>query len=87
VALTAASTALPIALTLVAKSKRDDAVALGPGSTRYAAEVDDFHGARTTGEVAWALPAILAVATAVVVFVELPRGGGAAARRPAGVAF
>jgi tetratricopeptide (TPR) repeat protein len=72
-ALTAASTALPIALTLSAKGKRDDAIALGPGSTRYASAVDDFHRARTTAEVTWIVPAVLAVATGVVVLLAMPR--------------
>jgi hypothetical protein len=64
---TAASTALPIALGVAAKSKKDDAIALGAGHTGYRSAVDDFRSARTLYEVSWVVPAVLATATVIIV--------------------
>jgi tetratricopeptide (TPR) repeat protein len=81
---TVLSTALPIGLGLVTKSKRDDATALGPGNTRYAAAIDDFHHARTAYEVSWILPAILAGATVAIVLLASGSPGSSGDARVGG---
>lgn len=68
-AVTVASCALPIAFGLDAGSKRNDALALGPGSAGYADATQRFDDARTRYQVSWAIPGALALATTVVVLV------------------
>jgi tetratricopeptide (TPR) repeat protein len=70
-AVTAASSVLPLAFGLDAKSKRDDADALGPGHTGYAAAANDFDDARSRYQISWVLPGALAAATAAIVIIQI----------------
>jgi hypothetical protein len=67
---TAASTAIPIGLGFVAKSKKDDALALGPGHTGYRAAIDEFDSARTLSRVSWVVPVVLASASVIIVLLS-----------------
>jgi hypothetical protein len=75
-AVTLASCALPLAFALDTGSKRDDANALGTGSVGYADATKRFEDARTRYEISWAVPATFAVATAVIVVVQLLTSDG-----------
>jgi hypothetical protein len=63
---TLASFALPVVFGVRAASLSDDAEALGAGHSGYAQRHDDFTTARTTYWVSFAVPAVLAAATATV---------------------
>jgi tetratricopeptide (TPR) repeat protein len=65
-AVTAVSFVLPIALYATGNRDREVASALGPGNTAYASAVDRYDTVRTAYFASSALPAALAVATAVV---------------------
>jgi hypothetical protein len=83
-ALTAASAALPIALAIHTGNERDDAEALSVTSSHYPDAVASFEDARTAYWISYALPAAIAVATAIVVVLKMPRSekaGGAWAVR------
>jgi hypothetical protein len=79
---TALSTAAPITLFFVAHAKHDDADALGAGNTAYAGAKRSYDGWQTAYYASYALPAALAVATAVYALwprrAEAPRGADVA---------
>lgn len=75
--LTALSFALPIGFGIDAWNQGNAAGALGPGHTRYAAAADAYVSARTRYYAMYAVPAVLAAATATVAIVGAVRARGA----------
>lgn len=81
----AVSIVLPVALGVRAKHKRDDAIALGPGNTRYSAAYDDYESARRAYKISYVLPATFAAVTLGIAGYHWFSGGNAGAVKAAAV--
>jgi hypothetical protein len=71
-AVTVASGALPLVLGLRTASARDDAASMSTASSRYPNAVTEFEDARQLYHLSFIVPAVFAVATAVIVVLKLP---------------